>query len=275
MSAVMESHKKIFTLPPSDEGAVGTFKNIGLFIQETSSEHSSRMGISITALQAANLTWVLARQQFLLLQMPKPGEKVEIETWPSSLGKILCLREFTIRNEEGETLGHSLTDWAVVNMQTRKAERIPEFICHKYPSKSNFAMPELNLKPSALPSEDRRKIFTAQHEDIDINNHVTSTRYVDFMLDTARDVTDAGSRPLFLDIIYRAESLEGDRIESRIAPAEMDDVKELDNNFTALLPSGPICAYWHNLVKMKKKLLFITKEGEKELVRGFSLWLKE
>ena len=275
MSAAMESYKQIFTLPPGDEGEIGIFKNIGLFVQETSNEHSTRMGISITALQAANLTWVLARQQLLLLQMPKPGEKVEIETWPSSLGKILCLRDFTIRNEEGKTLGHSLTNWAVVNMQTRKAERIPEFICHKYPSESNFAMPELNLKPSALPPENRREIFTARSEDIDINNHVTSTRYVDFMLDTIRNEGGAARRPLFLDIIYRAESLEGDRIESRIVPADANEMKELDKNFTELLPSGPLHAYWHNLVKMGKKILFITKESEKELVRGFSLWLKE
>jgi hypothetical protein len=46
-------------------------------------------------------------------------------------------------------------------MQTRKAERIPEFICRKYPSESNFAMPELNLKPSALPPENRREVFTS------------------------------------------------------------------------------------------------------------------
>ena len=80
MSAAMESYKQIFTLPPGDEGEIGIFKNIGLFVQETSNEHSTRMGISITALQAANLTWVLARQQFLLFKMPKPGEKIEIET---------------------------------------------------------------------------------------------------------------------------------------------------------------------------------------------------
>jgi hypothetical protein len=92
---------------------------------------------------------------------------------------------------------------------------------------------------------------------------------VDFMLDTIRNEGGAARRPLFLDIIYRAESLEGDRIESRIVPADANEMKELDKNFTELLPSGPLHAYWHNLVKMEKKSYLSLKKAKKNWLEAF------
>jgi len=275
MSSQPKSYKQNFVIKPHAEGKTGIFKDIGRLVQDTSTEHSIRSGVSITALQAANLTWVLADQQFLLLRVPEPGEEIEIETWPSALSKIICRRDFTIRSKSGEVLGHSLTDWVVANLQTRKAERVPDFICNVYSPDEHFAMPELSLKPGRLPENTNQAVFTAESQDIDINEHVTSTRYVDFMLDTVYGKEGDLRRPLFYSISYRAESLEGDRIESRIAPADFAEIKTNDPNFASLLPAGEIKAYWHNLIKKKKKILFITKEEEKELTRGISLWIEE
>lgn len=275
MSTSVKNYKQKYVISANSKDKLESFKDIGLLIQNTSTEHSIRMGLSITALQAANLTWVLVRQQYLLLKLPEIDDEIEIETWPSALTRFQCRRDFTIRAKNGEILGHSLTSWAIVNMQTRRAERIPEFISSNYPTENRLAMPKLPLKPTPIPKGTHPAIFTAKVEDIDINNHVTNTRYVDFMLDAVPNEIRKKYRPLFFDITYRAESLEGDQIESKFEPTELKEIRELDPEFIALLPQGEIQAYWHNLVKMKKKVLFITKEDEKELVRGFSLWVKE
>ena len=71
MATAPLSYKQKFVLPDAQEGKLGIFKDICLFLQEVATTHSIQMGISINTLQAANLTWVLARQQSFLKTLPK------------------------------------------------------------------------------------------------------------------------------------------------------------------------------------------------------------
>ncbi|MBQ4133745.1 MAG: hypothetical protein IJD04_08460 [Desulfovibrionaceae bacterium] len=111
MDDSFKSYRKNFILPETCRTQLEIFKDVGLFIQHASAAHSAQMGISINALQAAGFSWVLARQQTLLLQLPQPGEEIEIETWPSELTRLKCCRDYTERDKEGKILGHSLTEW--------------------------------------------------------------------------------------------------------------------------------------------------------------------
>lgn len=275
MSISVKNYKQKYVISPNSQGLLGRFKDIGLLIQDTSIKHATKMGISITALQAANLTWVLVRQQILLLRLPEVDEEIEIETRPSAITRLQCHRDFIIRDKKEEILGHSITNWVVLNMQTRRAERVPEFISSKYLTEDRLALPTLPIKPAHLPKGTKHTLVTARPEDIDINNHITSTRYVDFMLDAVPTEIKKEYRPLFFDIVYRGEGLEGDRIESRFESTELEEIRTLAPELIENLPQVEIKAFWHNLVKTKKKVLFITKENEKDLVRGLSLWIKE
>ena len=257
---------------------LAVFEAIGRFIQTTSAAHATQMGLSVNALQAAGLTWVLARQQTLLLRPPSPGAEITIETWPSTLSRLTCRRDFVIW-ENGETLGLSLTDWAVLNLQTRRAERIPEFIAAKYPSAAPEAMPELNLKPAPLSPAEAVSLVPVRAADIDLNNHVTNTRYVELMLGAVPDAIRRERRPAFCDIVYRAEALAGDRIEIRRQTVQPDAAEDVFPALRAcpalraLLDRADCTAFRHSLVKPKTGFLFIAGKPEKELVRGFSLWV--
>ena len=232
------------------------------------------MGISINTLQAANLTWVLARQQSFLKTLPKPNDEIIIETCPSSISRIQCRRDFNIKNQAGDLLGHAIQNWVVLNMETRKAERVPEFISSRYPEEPKFMHPEIALKPNSLTKEYQIKEITTQQADIDINNHVNNMRYADFMLEST-PLNPQSYYPLMLDIIFRAESMKGDTISSRLKQLANDELTKLDQPLSITQPAGDVAGFWHTLVKNKKTMLFITKEAEKELVRGFSLWKKD
>ncbi|MBQ4133744.1 MAG: hypothetical protein IJD04_08455 [Desulfovibrionaceae bacterium] len=157
-------------------------------------------------------------------------------------------------------------------METRRAERVPDFIVARHPSEVRHAMPEINIKPVQLEPAQTAANTTARSGDIDMNNHVTNTRYVDFMLDNVPGEVRSGCRPVFSDIIYRAEALEGDNIEIRRTEADPDEVCGSMPELDTFITEYKCLAFWHNLVKSKSRFLFITREKEKELVRGFTLW---
>lgn len=279
MNTANAGYKQNFILDDNYPDQLSIFKAICRFMQSVSTAHATQMGISLNALQAAGLTWVLARRQTLLLHRPSPGSEIEIETRPSALTSLTCRRDFIIREKNGALLGMSLTNWAVLNLQTRHAVRIPEFISSRYVTAAHEAMPELELKPRRLSPADAVAVASAREEDIDLNNHVTNTRYVDLMLDAVPDKIRRECRPAFCDIVYRAEGLAGDCIEIRrqkVNPSEADDIYpalRTSPKLCELLDSQEYTGFRHSLVKRKTKFLFITREQEKELVRGFSLWI--
>ena len=266
----IDTYKQKFALSGNYQTPLDIFKETGMFIQSASFAHSMQMGLSINALQAGGFSWVLARQQTLLLRLPQPGTEIEIETWPSEMTRLKCFRDFTIRDNDGQILGHSLTDWVVLNLQTRHAERLPDFIAAKHPAKTRHAMPRFPLKPGPLEPQLAVAKRTAQAEDIDLNNHVTNASYVEFILDTVPEEIKTSCRPVFFDIHYRAEALEGEHLEIRRQEADPQDIAAVTPELDALLASHNCKAFWHSMVKRKSKLLFFAQE--KEFVRAFSLW---
>ena len=298
------AYKQNYTLPHSNQdnsSSVEVFKNICMFMQDIAATHASLMGISVNTLQAANITWVLARQQVLLNHLPAPGEQICIETWPSLVSRVQCRRDFRIYNLAGEQLGQAISYWVVLNMQTRRAERVPDFIRRAYPQAPSLAVPEVPIQPKSLPKNSRVISFKTSAADIDINKHVTSMRYLDFMLAAVPKKVRCHQQLKLLDVVFRAESMQGDRIASRLLPAKLKETIFPKNESEAVQihkaespKSAPhtICTkqtgqesflplfcknnteYWHNLVKDKKKILLFSFGEEKELVRGYSLWHK-
>lgn len=243
------------------------FKDICICMQSLAGEHAAKLGLAVETLYAADLMWVLARQQVVLPTLPTPGSTIYIKTWPSTISRLQCRRDFIVENEEGELLGHGITHWVVVNMSSRRAERLPPFITEVYPKEPEFAADDVALRHPALPANLEIGRCQTSKADIDLNEHVTNMRYADFMLDALPQHHYATHRLAALDMTFRAETIAGQNISSRAQPCDPLLFAPLASNDTDL-------AFWHSLVKKEKKLLLWTKEEEKELVRGFSLWRK-
>ena len=295
-------YKQNYTLPQcnqKNDASTYIFKNICVFMQDIATVHVGKMGISLNTLQAANITWVLTRQQVVLNRLPAAGEEITIETWPSVLSRVQCRRDFRVYNLAGEELGQAVSYWVVLNMQTRRAERVPEFITRAYPENPPLLLPEISIRPKALPESSSVKSFKTTASDIDINKHVTSMRYLDFMLEAVPEEVRCKQQLKVLDVFFRAESIQGETISSRLLPAKLKKPGEVlaqsseankpecakkagctkqneqtrQDSFSSLFYENN-AEYWHNLVKEKNKILLFNFGEEKELVRGYSLWHK-
>lgn len=271
MNPSYPSLKKSFCLEPGKHtaktGDLSVFKDICICMQTLAGEHAAQLGLAVETLYAADLMWVLARQQVVLPTLPPTGSVIYITTWPSTISRLQCRRDFIVENEDGQRLGHGITHWVVVNMSSRRAERLPPFITEVYPKEPQFAAAEVTLRHPALPMNLEIATCQTSKADIDLNEHVTNMRYADFMLDTLPQQHYATHCLTALDMTFRAETIAGQKISCRAQECEPLLFAPLANQNSDL-------AFWHSLVKKEKKLLCWTREEEKELVRGFSLWRK-
>lgn len=179
-------------------------------------------GFGIRDLQLNNSSWVLLRFALEMNFMPEQYENIEVETWIHSVGRVSTTRNFRIRNENGVIVGHAISNWAMIDMNTRKAmdlmtlNRIHEFA-------DGDEVPV--AKPAKLDAVEGTPFdsFRACYSHIDINQHVNTMRYVEWISNyfNLNHYEEYSLRRF--DINFMAEILFGDKVEIRATSNATND----------------------------------------------------
>jgi acyl-ACP thioesterase len=189
------------------------------YLEESATLHANALGLGQERLLAEGLAWVLVRLRLSLIGLPLGGQRVRVETWPVDRDGLRFRRDFLLADEAGGILARAVSHWAVVDLATRRVERMPENISVIRPENPRRALEDGDIRIPALRGGEEGPAFPVRLADIDQNRHVNNGRYLDFILEAAeasgRDTGLAG-----LDVLFRAEGLRGDVIGSRTAPEE-------------------------------------------------------
>jgi acyl-ACP thioesterase len=142
------------------------------------------LGFGYDNLQEQQLFWVLNR---ITMEIKRPllwKEKVEVETWPKDVHKILYLRDFIVRNETGDIIAKATSAWLAIDFKTKRPGRVEGIMREKLTQmRERHAINELPEKIIPIDSG-IESVHQASYFDIDLNKHLTSTRYVDWMMDS-------------------------------------------------------------------------------------------
>jgi acyl-ACP thioesterase len=177
--------------------------------------HATDRGFGMAMLNEDNYTWVLSRLAIEMDDMPGQYENFTIRTWVENVYRLFTDRNFAIVNKDGITIGYARSIWAMINMNTRKPAdllsmhggNIVEYICE-----SEDCPVE---KPGRIKVETKEvtETLTAKYNDIDINGHVNSIRYIEHILDLFPIEYYRTMRIRRFEIAYIAESYYGDELK--------------------------------------------------------------
>lgn len=141
-------------------------------------------GFGLRNLNAKDSSWVLLRLALEMDHFPEQYETIHVETWIEEVGRASTTRNFCIRNEKHEIIGNACSIWAMIDMQTRRAQDLQSL-----EGIHEFASGDLGLieKPVRLGSIAEDGIdydgFKVKYSDIDINGHVNTVRYIEWISD--------------------------------------------------------------------------------------------
>ncbi len=148
--------------------------------------HSNDRGYGVNYLNTINKTWVLSRLAIKLDETPAIYDKFIIETWVDSVMRYFTNRNFKITNEDGHIYGYGKSIWAMIDTETREPVDIMK-VDNETISKhieTNYDNP---IKKSSRVKLDSnlilQKSIIAHYNDVDINGHVNSIKYIEHILD--------------------------------------------------------------------------------------------
>lgn len=214
-------NKKIGTYPFVAEPFHVDFKGkltlgvLGNHLLNCAGFHASDRGFGIANLNEENYTWVLSRLAIEMDDMPNQYEHFSIQTWVENVYRLFTDRNFAILNKEGKIIGYARSVWAMINMNTRK----PADLLHIHEGNIvNYICDDMNCpieKPGRIKvnTTDVSETLTAKYNDIDINGHVNSIRYIEHILDLFPIEYYRTMRVRRFEIAYVAESYYGDTLD--------------------------------------------------------------
>ncbi|MBR2962312.1 MAG: acyl-ACP thioesterase [Alistipes sp.] len=190
-----------------------------------SDAHNKGFGIDVL-LPQYGMTWVLSRMTIELDRRPAQYEEVVLRTWVNENTRLISTRNFELVDSEGAVIGRAVSQWCLLNVETRRVADITAF----------GALWEGRLCDAPSPCEAPRKVLPVEYSgcrerrvaysDIDFNCHVNTMRYISMMVDSMPIDVWREDRSLRFDVHFLHECRADQLL--RIGYAEQDNVSHFE-----------------------------------------------
>ena len=177
--------------------------------------HSTDRGFGMKYLLTIQRSWVLSRLAIEMDEMPLMYTKFNVETWVESAMRYFTSRNFRVVGEDGKVYGYGRSIWAMIDTESRQPTDI--FVI------DNGAINNwiVNDKECPIDKGGRVKMtdnaefvrsIDTQYNDVDINGHINSVKYIEHVLDLWDLVWYREHRIRRFEIAYVAEAHQGDKL---------------------------------------------------------------
>lgn len=221
---------------------VNSQKRLGIYsllnlLQDTAWMHATHLGQGHAETLEGKTAWVLTRQKVMMTKWPSWGEKITLRTWVRPLQGPFAVRDFEIISGE-VIIGTCSTSWVLMSMETRTAILTPLEI--PFEPRTDYRLPYDAKKVLISHALEPRAKIEVRNSDLDMNEHVNNTRYVQWLLDS---IPREWHRKFHLDeyeVNFISETHSGDQIDILMSPEKPDEKHSFPVQFQGLRQGKPV-----------------------------------
>ncbi len=176
------------------------------YMQDAAVQHSRARGYSIEQLFELGVTWVLHHLHLIIEKRPLWNETVVVHTWPYALQGLHAIREFHLTDPAGTSFVRATTEWILIDFQKKRPARIPAgmYTAFHHVEKRMVENNSRHLPPPE--SEQFRQKIPTRRAELDSNNHVNNTWFVDWALEALPEDPFSQLHLQSLEIIFKQEA---------------------------------------------------------------------
>lgn len=167
-------------------GKDNTLKNNSILeiLENVGAYHSDSVGYGLKNLQKKGIGWILLDWKLRVIERPKYGQELTVNTWSRGLTKAFTYREYEIFDDNNKLCAIATSKWTLINIKERKIEKITEEMINKYDPEEKIVFSEAKLDKLRPPTEFISKMdYIVKRRDIDVNKHMHNLYYLDLAYD--------------------------------------------------------------------------------------------
>ena len=151
--------------------------------QDMAALHAIDLGCGYEVCKQNNMAWILLYNKVEIVKPPKYFKNYKVKTWPKPNRRIEYNREYLMVNENDEPLIKGISNWAVINYETRSIVRKGFEFEGEYVSETNYIEPAKRKLELDENNFNNYFEYKTSADDLDHNGHVNNTRYLKMIYD--------------------------------------------------------------------------------------------
>ncbi len=146
--------------------------------------HAEALGFGMDFLHENGLVWMLSRMHLKVFSDPFWNSQLKITTWPKGIHRLFYLRDFEVVDSSSLPVARVTSEWLIIDLKVRRPKLYQPDNTMFQENRDKHAIE--TLVPNLREIEGSFETFQNKvvYSDIDLNNHLTTTRYIDWMMDT-------------------------------------------------------------------------------------------
>ena len=179
-------------------------------MQQVATNQCALLDLDWNSMAKRGLFWAITRQHVQLLRPVLGSTRLTVETWPGITSRVAYPRSTVGYDEAGNEVFRAISLWVLMDIDNRKMV---------LPGKSGLdfsgidrgcelAVP-VSLAPVKLEGNQMRQV---RYSELDVNGHMSNTRYLDWMMDLLPSAFHAGHNLQEFTVSYLREAKEGENI---------------------------------------------------------------
>ena len=180
--------------------------------QDCSEALTEGWGVGLEAMLNIGVIWVAARVDCTVTRLPTHGETVTIRGWAARCRSGIFPFRYVISDGNGTELIRGCSMWVLSDLKTHSmlSASIPK-IALPTPEPEGTPLPRMSpIPPLKKPSHTKRAV---RFSEVDINGHLTNTRYFDWICDLADRAFHENHPITGLRVDYRSETFPDEEID--------------------------------------------------------------
>lgn len=212
----IDAYTQQFHVRYSETGSNGLLKPVQIFkyFQDAASEHTHEMGVSGLHLRPRNLAWVILQYKVKFLSYPRWRQSVCLKTWRHTERNLYEIRSYEIRDEQGQLLTEGKSVWVMIDTERKRPVRLknnipPGLMIETTPVENS------RVEIPALSKPEFEQIFRVRRRDLDFNEHVNNTVFIEWALETGPESVILHYLPYEVEVNYLGDVGYGDVVKSQ------------------------------------------------------------
>ena len=144
-------------------------------LQGLAGTHAEMLGAGREYCAAHNVAWVVTHMFVDIVDMPRAEEMLVYSTWPSVTGAVRSERDFEIRDANGKLKVRAISQWVLIDLNTRRPVRISDYIPHWTGLPERVWNRDFDKCPDFIPT--KSCVMACRFDDIDVNQHINNAVY--------------------------------------------------------------------------------------------------
>ena len=166
------------------DGRLAVNSIIGI-LEDAGSKHSAFAGDDVIERGLKGVSWILVEWNVKIHSLPDSTEKLYVDTWAiSKRAELITSREFEVKDKDGNVYINACEKLVLQDFNNGKLLKITPEMLTDYKPEENISY-EFDFSKLREPeSYDSEKTLKVRATDIDFNEHVHNTYYLDYALDS-------------------------------------------------------------------------------------------